>query len=135
VNCQPKPRVRALGSEALAVAHTEASRRHPRGAAGSTWAAGDDGGVAADVALRRQVGARAVPSEGGEPSGAAGGLAKALTPNGVLAIALMALAVAKRWPPVVNTLLGAQINSEGFGASSGRLQPLTNPALCCWCRC
>ncbi len=85
------------------------------------------GGALFIAVLRRQAEGEAAPPTGGEPSGAASGLAQALAPYGVLVVAVVALAVAKLWPPVANVLLGVQLSWEGFGGFGGRMQPLTHP--------
>jgi len=66
-------------------------------------------------------------SASARPSGAAGGLARALAPYGVLVALVVALAVAKLSPPVAQLLSGLQISWQGFGSYSGRMQPLTHP--------
>jgi lactate permease len=85
------------------------------------------GGALFIAVLRRHAVATAVPTEGDEPSGTAGGLAHALAPYGVLVIGVVALAVARLWAPVDDALSGVQVVWQGFGGFGGRMQPLTHP--------
>jgi lactate permease len=85
------------------------------------------GGALFIAMLRRRAVALVAPSDGDERSSAAGGLAHALAPYGVLVAGVVALAIARLWPPLADTLSGVQIDWQGFGSYSGRMQPLTHP--------
>lgn len=85
------------------------------------------GGALFIAVLRRQPVAAVVSPHGGGPSDATSGLAHALAPYGVLVVGVVALAVARLWPPVADALSGVQISWQGFGGYGGRMQPLTHP--------
>lgn len=85
------------------------------------------GGALFIAVLRSRAVLPVVPTNRGEPSGAATDLATALAPYGVLVVGVVALAVAKLWPPVADALYGVQIAWQGFGGYGGRMQPLTHP--------
>jgi lactate permease len=85
------------------------------------------GGALFITALRRHAAVLGLPAKEDEPSGASTGLADALAPYGVLVVCVVALAVARLWPPVAVFLSGVQIAWQGFDGYGGRMQPLTHP--------
>jgi len=85
------------------------------------------GGALFIAVLRRRAVNPVARAANAEASGAATGLAHALAPYGVLVVGVVALAVAKLWPPVAEVLSGVQIAWQGYGGYGGRMQPLTHP--------
>lgn len=85
------------------------------------------GGAMFIAVLRYRAPVVAAASGEVDPPEAAMGLAHALAPYGVLVLAVVALAVARLWPPVAEILSATQIAWQGFGGYGGRMQPLTHP--------
>lgn len=55
------------------------------------------------------------------------GLRLALAPYGVLVALVVAMALARRWPPLGALLAEARIAWQAFGEHGGQMQPLTHP--------